>query len=85
MIIMVIISRFRNQWPFSGSEINGPFHANLQPDLHDVPHLPLVRLSAGDHDDDHDDHDAHDDHDDYDGHFYHFSFWCQICQICQIC
>ena len=33
---------------FSGSEVNGPFHANLQPDMHDVPHLPLVRLFAGD-------------------------------------
>ena len=37
---------------FQGFEINGSLHANLQPNLHDVPHLPLVRLSAGGHDDD---------------------------------
>ena len=35
--------------------------------MHDVPHLPLVRLSAGDHDGHDDDHDYHDvDHDDDD-------------------
>ena len=37
---------------FQGFEINGSLHANLQPNLHDVPHLPLVRLPSGGHDDD---------------------------------